>query len=350
MKRNNDRPLIEEAEGKDADNRASLFSAFRRLANRSDRAPITNLHVRELLMWVMASDRKGNGVQKSYPELATILETTVGTARAVVRRASVEFGLLAVIEDRHARGGQTANRYSIDWAVVREVNQGLRPVAISSGGVTQPRTALRDVNHGLRPVVVSQQAPVVGQKPPVVTQQGPVVRRQPYKEQVPEFRPEAKANTSPSSPPRSSVTPDVDGCTTPGATWPEVEEVVSKLLTKWKPAVRAARDQGLTPEAVLAIVAHQQNSDHRLGPGALYFRLVNAHPSVSPDAGWVPSQKASLASILGQGGAIRADTTVRANCVIAEVIARGRREGRSQAEIERAIDRRLEHEGLARPE
>lgn len=307
------RPLIEEAEGRDADRRSSLYSAFKRIANRTDRPAITNIHVRELLMWVMAADRNGSGVQKSYPELAALLETTVSTARAVVRRAEKEFGLLAVIEDRHARGGQTANRYSIDWPVVREINMGIRPA------------------------VVSQQAPAVTRQAPVVSQQAPVVTRQPYKEYIPESYPEAKA--SPSSPPSPNVAPDV-------ATWEQVEEEVSVLLGDWKTAVRAAQSSHVTPDHVLAIVKHWRTLAPRLGPGALYQRLRNARPNVAPDVGWPKSLATSPASRQAQAGAIRADVTVQANCIISAAIKAGRREGLPEPQITARIQRDLQAAGL----
>ncbi len=100
------RPLIEEVEGREADDRSSLYCAYRTIANRSNRRSVTNLHVRELLMYVFATDRNGRGVQKSFAEISDLLEIGERTARDVVDRAEREFGLLVVIHQRHARGGQ----------------------------------------------------------------------------------------------------------------------------------------------------------------------------------------------------------------------------------------------------
>lgn len=119
------RPLLQIADGADQDQRSDLYLAYRRCAQWR-KVTQSNLHVRELLFWVMACDRDGRGVQKSYEEIADRLELTSGrAARAVVDRAATDFGLLIVHEARYQRGGQAANRYSINWPLVRAIRDGL---------------------------------------------------------------------------------------------------------------------------------------------------------------------------------------------------------------------------------
>ncbi len=174
MSQSKSTPLIELAEGIEHDDRAALWSAWVRQGDGTSRRPVTNLHVRELLMYVFATDRDGRGVQMTYDELALKLECTRKVARSVVDRAASEFGMLAVKEQRYASGGQTANRYSIEWPVVRAINAGMirRSVAAKS---TRPIA---------RPPAPSGQAPVL-------TGQAPVPRGQPYKE-----TPELNSRTS----------------------------------------------------------------------------------------------------------------------------------------------------------
>ncbi|QDV23560.1 hypothetical protein [Aureliella helgolandensis] len=120
-----ERPLIDLAEGRDQDLRSDLYLAFKRCAGW--RKPnSTNLHVRELLFWIMALDRAGQGVQKSYDEIADRLELASGrSARRVIDRAAKEFRLLVVTESRYERGGQNPNRYSINWLRVRALRDGV---------------------------------------------------------------------------------------------------------------------------------------------------------------------------------------------------------------------------------
>lgn len=84
-------------------------------------------------------------------------------------------------------------------------------------------------------------------------------------------------------PPSGSTTPTIDG-------WREVEEVVSRLVGNWEPAVAAARSRGCTPAHVLAMVAEAERrrpswSDDKFA-GRLYRALLNAHPARTPDSGW----------------------------------------------------------------
>lgn len=114
-------PLIDIAEGRDQDNRSSLLAAFRTVLASRRRRELADLHVRELLTYVLATDRDGRGVQLSYDDIANALCCERSTARLVVSRAYEVYGLLAVIESRYVRGGQAPNRYSIDWLAVRRV-------------------------------------------------------------------------------------------------------------------------------------------------------------------------------------------------------------------------------------
>ncbi len=118
-----DTPLIDIAEGQDQENRASLLAAFRRLVACRRRRELTDLHVRELLTYVLSTDRDGRGVQLSYDDIAQVLCCERSTARLVVSRAMDTYGLLAVIESRYARGGQAPNRYAIEWSAVRDANR-----------------------------------------------------------------------------------------------------------------------------------------------------------------------------------------------------------------------------------
>lgn len=119
-----ERPLLEYAEGADQDDRSSLLSAFRRVVGSHRRREISDLHVRELLTYVLSADRDGRGVQLSYDDVANVLCCERSTARSIVQRAERDYGLLEVIEDRYARGGQAPNRYAINWPAVRAINRG----------------------------------------------------------------------------------------------------------------------------------------------------------------------------------------------------------------------------------
>ncbi len=138
-----EQPLIEIAEGSEADDRAALFAAWKRLNDNPARRRVTNLHVRELLLYVFVTNTHGRGTKLTYEEIAVKFECTKSTARSVVDRASNEFGLLAVMEDRYVNGGQTANRYSINWPMVRSVNMGFR-TRPERGGSVDDRVSSHD--------------------------------------------------------------------------------------------------------------------------------------------------------------------------------------------------------------
>ncbi len=103
-------------EGRDQDDRASLLAAWRRVRHWKQWST-NNLHVRELLLLVLALDRSGSGVEFTKDELAERLETTGRAIDSVVKRAEKDFRLLEVVEQRINRGGQRANRYRIDWVM-----------------------------------------------------------------------------------------------------------------------------------------------------------------------------------------------------------------------------------------
>lgn len=119
----NNRPLIEEAEGRDQDRRSSLLAAFYKQLGARRNRETWDLHVRELLTYVLVNDRDGRGVPMSHDDIANVLCCERSAARRIVKRAE-EYGLLAIIEDRYRRGGQMPNRYSIDWEGVNAVRYG----------------------------------------------------------------------------------------------------------------------------------------------------------------------------------------------------------------------------------
>jgi hypothetical protein len=305
-----DRPLIDLAAGRDQDDRAALLAAFCRLQNRSNRRNVTNLHVRELLTYVLATDRDGRGVQKSYPELAQILCCTEATARSAVARAANEFGLLEVIEDRHARGGQTANRYAINWQFVRAINGGAQ-IPTSEPVQTTPRNRL-----------LQYAGACCETQGPVATQQGPVVAQQPYKECT---LTKPKLNPTPPLTPTTAVT---DG-------W---QVVASELeLLGMQPggiaaALQRAQARGLSPEEVQALAAR-------------YREFAKSNPAATP--GWLnrwitgrsdppPLVAPAKPVATGRGDALTREQR-EANALRYSIVRNGRRAGASEDEIERRL-------------
>jgi hypothetical protein len=147
------RPLVDLAEGRDQDDRSDLYLAYRRCASWR-KVTHSNLHVRELLMYVCACDRDGRGVQKSYSEIADRLELKDDqAARYVIARAAKDFRLLLITEARYERGGQTANRYSINWPLVRAIRDGIedgRPYqAPREPGVTESQAGVTESQAGV---------------------------------------------------------------------------------------------------------------------------------------------------------------------------------------------------------
>jgi|GEM_PF-2442367 len=119
------RPLIEHCDGAEADDMSALMAAWLRIWRQQSKAGGTDLHCEHFIRWIFAMDKSGSGVQKTYGEIADHLRLPIPTARKVVERSAKEFGLIIVIEERYARGGQGANRYKIDWQTARAVNAGL---------------------------------------------------------------------------------------------------------------------------------------------------------------------------------------------------------------------------------
>lgn len=269
MKRHAPTPLFEEAEGREADDRASLFAAWKRSNDNIARRPVTNLHVREFLLYVFATDRDGRGVKMTYEEIAMRLECTKSTARSVVDRAANEYGLLAVREDRYVDGGQTANRYSIDWQMVRSINAGI--VGPTSRG----------------PGVVSRQPPAVRAQPPAVRQQGAAVTAHPYKE-TPEPLPESIPETQPQLQPKRKRSTG----TNPGTPLDTAVVVVLRSLGMSeggiKQAVRAIHDRGLTPDDVhelIAVYHRERSTNSNVGIGYLCNWITGKRtpPGTNPD-------------------------------------------------------------------
>lgn len=160
-----DRPLVHLAEGADQDDRSSLLAAFRSVQDSHRRREISDLHVRELLTYVHYHDRRGDGVQMSYDDVAKVLSCERSTARSVVRRAEEVYGLLATFESRYTRGGQAPNRYSIDWAAVRAINH--------------PTSCPEPTSDAVQSAPPPHEPGVSGVHPPATRVQGDVARVQP---------------------------------------------------------------------------------------------------------------------------------------------------------------------------
>lgn len=298
MKRIHKQPLIELAEGADQDDRASLRAAWRVVRRELVRRTVTDLHVRELLFFVLAKDKSRLGVQLFIREIADELECSERTARSIIDRAATEFGLLMVVEQRYVHGGQTANRYSIDWAMVHSIVRGEhRPAVIASrrGGRKQAGP----------PDPTGQGGDFTGQ--------GADPTGQPNKEYTQNLTqtssPSVPQNASPLSSPRQSPSPRP-------AVWGEVEDFLVGLPAdrrpgSWRPALTAAQRTGVTPDHVLDVLRHYASDPTSYGPGALYQRLRHCHPQLPPDEGWVRpavssvsppnrSPAADLAAIVGR--------------------------------------------------
>lgn len=318
-------PLIEEIEGREADNRASLFAAWKRANDNVARRKVTNLHVREFLLYVFATDRDGRGVKMNYDEIAMRLECSRSTARSVVDRGANEYGLLAVREDRYVDGGQTANRYSIDWQMVRSINAGLvDPVHQTTSHQSQ------------RPGVVSQQPPAVSRQAPVVSQQGAAVTAHPYKE-TPELIPELNPEHSP------LTEADRGGGNIPGESPGSWEVVVSALIDLGmggaSRAVNAAKRRSLTPEDVSDLVQRWER-----------LRARQPHVTVAWLYRWLTGQSPPPAEDeiqrAGQPRRSLTSETTRKEVIRARVIKEGRRRKASPEQISAALGNALQQAGF----
>jgi len=251
MKRPQPRPLIETAEGRDQDDRASLWSAWRRLQSTRV-AGSTDLHVRELLFVVHALDRTGDGAELTHTDLAERLETTPATVRRVIRRAVDEFGLLRVRSQRYITGGTRANRYSIDWTAVRSTNL---PSVTPADGITQDVTPASDrcVTPASDPPTVNDQLtvrpPVLTAHPPALTEHPPVLTEQAIEETT---RPISSDPSRHSPPPRDEAT-----ATAQPVGWVVVVSALVDLgmsVDGSQSAITAAQRRELTPGDVMSLV------------------------------------------------------------------------------------------------
>jgi hypothetical protein len=262
----NSRPLIEIIEGAEQDNRQALNAAFYSIVRRANRRDLYDLHVREFLYYICAVDKSGDGVSLSYADIADKFLLSHSAARRMVQRASRVFGLVAVTEDRYVRGGQSANRYSIDWQAVKAVNQGLHEPHFRS-----------------RPAAQSEQPPAQSEQPPAQSEQ-------PYKEPD-RLLPGFSKDSSSTSPEQAPQVREIS------TTWRAVEEELILLgVVKAADACKSARENGATPDHVREISQWWQRSlglapQRWRSPGyALYVRICNARPSLDVDAGWLGCQ------------------------------------------------------------
>jgi hypothetical protein len=152
--------------------RASLLAAFAHVIETAGRRRVTDLHVRRLLKYVRAHDRYYTGVPRSLTRLARKLALSVPTCRRVIRRAVEEFNLLIVIPQRHIPGGQTINRYTINWdnvdAILYDIENtnspGTADVPVGSSSCANTDSTPPDNNMPVRlapsPVRPAPDAPV----------------------------------------------------------------------------------------------------------------------------------------------------------------------------------------------
>lgn len=261
-------PLIDLIEGKEQEDRATLYSAFARIRDRANWPHEYDLAVRELLFYIRASDRDGNGVQLSFPEIAKRLETTDSRARRIVDRASKHYSLLAVKADYNARGGRIANRYSIDWIQVHLVNRGESldppPPAVCVGG-------------------------------PAVCVGGPAASAQAIKEDTrtkPEFFPLTTTTTTTAI---AGTASSIDHGTTVdwGVVVVSLQEV-GVADRNCRPAIAAAARLGMTPETVMQLVAHYRElPDANKQPSWLFrwLTMKGSAPKLTTPASETPRKK-----------------------------------------------------------
>lgn len=325
-------PLIDLAAGRDQDDRAALRAAWRRIQSARV-AGSTDLHVRELLFHVFARDRSGLGVQLSYTELARELETSPRTARDVVARASAEFGLLIVREQRYVSGGQAANRYAIAWDTVRAINTpGRTPAASTTGHPGQPTGVTPSPTLSAAtpaPPDVPRQPPDVPRHPPDVTRRPPDLPRHPI-EETPRSLPSHQPRISPPPPAASSATIDPTA-----ASWPVVVSALTSLGMSRDgaaAATRTATDRGLTQADALDLVGRWQR-----------LRAVNPAATVGWLHRWLTGQsKPPAADEAATRSKPSTNSTAEAIKLRRETLrARIVRSGRSTGTPEAIIDRRV---------
>lgn len=258
MTRPRPRPILEHCEGRDQDDRAALWVAWRRVRDVIGPAA-TNLHVRELLFIIHALDRTGEGCQLTHAEIADRLETTTDTARRVIRRAE-STGLLVVRQQRYRSGGQTANRYSIDRQAVLQLGHATphRVVASVTPGTDHPDAITPAASPGGVPA-----------HPPVPIAHPPVPIAHPIEEPS---RPYSRHPSRHSLPPRIEATAPA---TDPGAWVVVVSDLVSLGMSAdgSSAAVTAAQTRGLTAADVATLVDRYRSTaaaDPRVTVGWLH--------------------------------------------------------------------------------
>jgi hypothetical protein len=307
-------PLLEEIEGREQDDRAALRAAWKRIQYDRGRRLPTDLHVREFIFYVFATDRSGRGVQLSFADVAKELECKERTARHVVERAAVEYGLVEAKEQRYVTGGQSANRYSIDWPVVRSINAGRmetrRKVAVGADAETRPGDN--------------------GCQPPVNGCQGGDNGCQPYKEQprtIPRIKKThslANAQERSSAPAEPTAGPDP---------W---KVVVSAFVgfgmsdTGARKAVTSAQSRELTPEDAGRLIEHWERlRAHRsdVTVGWLYRWMTGA--SNPPPARIGGAERARAVSLTSEA--------TRREMIRSRIVLAGRRAGASESEIEARV-------------
>lgn len=332
-----EQPLIEIAEGAEADDRASLFAAWKRLNDNPARRRVTNLHVRELLLYIFATNTHGRGTKLTYEEIAVKFECTKSTARSIVDRASNEFGLLAVIEERYVDGGQTANRYAINWPMVRSVNMGFR---------TRPERGSREIERS-KPGVVPRQPPAVPQQPPVVGQQGAVVTAHPYKE-TPVLSP-VLTQYSPLPPAVEKTASEPPEVGEPKSWEVVVSALVDFGMRASGKAVDAAKSRSLTADDVWELVERWERLRARQPDDVdvrwLYRWLTGeSHPPPEP---WETTHGNNGSAPVSQAPRrrVKASDSTRVELIRTDVMRVGRKAGATSEQMSAALRRKLQEAG-----
>lgn len=120
------------------------------------------------------------------------------------------------------------------------------------------------------------------------------------------------------------------------------EELFAAGVAKAREAAQSARERGYTPDQVLALIEHyrQPGQAGKWGPGALYRRIVDSHPSWPSDAGW-PEPAAAYAAAAEARRRSAASAARRAAAAAAE------REAAAEAAAERERAARAAEVGAA---
>jgi hypothetical protein len=319
-----DLPLVAIAEGADQDDRSDLYLAFRRCSQWQKTTP-TNLHLRELLFWVCAVDRDRRGVQVSYDQIADKLELASGrAARGVVQRAE-EWGLLEVIEARYQRGGQSANRYRINWPLVRAIRDGIddgNPWQRKQAQQTKPAEIPTKTPAPVQPTAPPKHEPAP-HGPGDAQRHGGDAQRHGGDAQRHPFK-ECSRTTTRTKDIHSLTTNTPD---TPASDWPVVvSEILDLGVSMASEAVDAARARGLSLSDVRGLVGEYRTRSSRgdpVSPGWLYRWLLGKS---------TPEQPAKPAGVRGGG---LTPEQVQAEAIRSRIVKAGRRAGADESEIAR---------------